>query len=114
MAHYFIYSLKGQPLIVRITVYCFEHKFLWETVWYSIRTHLRINGYGNVIVNLILSGSGFVVLSDSISGNAQKLGGWLGAGYCYLISSSYRFGYFHKVSATAVKCKNVARDREVF
>jgi hypothetical protein len=69
------------------------------------------NGYGDVVVNLILSGGGFVVLSDSRTGNAQKHGVWLGAGDCYLISNSSRFDYFHKVTTTAIKCKNVGRNK---
>jgi hypothetical protein len=69
-------------------------------------------GYGDVVVNLILSGGGFVVLSESKASNDQKYGVWLGAGDCYVISNSSRFDYFHIVTTTASKCKNVARDRE--
>jgi hypothetical protein len=70
------------------------------------------NGYGEVIVNLVLSGGGFVVLSESKTRNASKYGIWLGAGDCYVISDSSRFKYFHKVTTAVAKAKNVARERD--
>jgi hypothetical protein len=68
-------------------------------------------GYGDVVVNLILSGSGFVVLSESKTGNVPKYGIWLGAGDCYVISNSSRFDYFHNVTTTGAKPRNVSKDR---
>lgn len=69
-------------------------------------------GYGDVVVNLILSGGGFVVLSESKTRNASKHGIWLGAGDCYVISNSSRLDYFHGISTFAPKSKNVSKDKD--
>lgn len=69
----------------------------------------RNGDFGDFIVNLIITGGGFVVFSESKAKTTACCGFWLGPGDIYLISKSARFNFFHKVITAGAKSRRIAR-----
>ncbi|KAI3657181.1 hypothetical protein MP638_000305 [Amoeboaphelidium occidentale] len=67
------------------------------------------DGYGDIVVNLILSGGGFIVFSESQSAKDKTFCLWLGPGDLYVISGASRFKFYHGVQTCGTQLKNVAK-----
>ncbi|KAI3657477.1 hypothetical protein MP638_002740 [Amoeboaphelidium occidentale] len=69
---------------------------------------IRNDGYGDLVVNLIVSGGGYIVVSASKKTSEDQHCLWLGSGDLYVISGSSRFSYYHGVQTFGTEVKNVA------